>query len=246
MASRPSAKRRSVAGCASATTQTSARGSCRSARVRGVRRSRSGARSRARGTRATCESHRQLQHRTVLLPLPARPAGPVRILFQQHRGKPGHAWREAGGRFQRIVYHPHGLATGDSVMTGLTHPPGEQIECDPLGNAAASAAAASTQLDACAEDSESDRRARLSEAVPKAPPVGVMIVSAQPGGKRYQSEPDHEEDQVPKGFQPWQRPVHRLTLSRRLQLGNRGPARRRGCGCGTPRRPATWDSSGRR
>lgn len=46
-----------------------------------------------------------------------RPAGPVRILFQQHRGKPGHAWREAGGRFQRIVYHPHGLATGDSVMT---------------------------------------------------------------------------------------------------------------------------------
>ena len=47
----------------------------------------------------------------------ARPAGPVRILFQQQRGKPGHAWREAGGRFQRIVYHPHGLATGDSVMT---------------------------------------------------------------------------------------------------------------------------------
>jgi hypothetical protein len=47
----------------------------------------------------------------------ARPGGPVRIVFQQRRGKPGYSWREPGGRFQRIVYHPHGLITADSVMT---------------------------------------------------------------------------------------------------------------------------------
>jgi SIR2-like domain len=47
----------------------------------------------------------------------ARPAGPVRIVFQQPQSKPSHTWREPGGRFQRLVYHPHGLATADSVMT---------------------------------------------------------------------------------------------------------------------------------
>jgi hypothetical protein len=47
----------------------------------------------------------------------ARPAGPVRIMFQQPKGKPAYTWREPGGRFQRLVYHPHGLATLDTVMT---------------------------------------------------------------------------------------------------------------------------------
>lgn len=47
----------------------------------------------------------------------ARPAGPFRILFQSATAKPTYTWRELGGRFQRIVYHPHGLATADSVMT---------------------------------------------------------------------------------------------------------------------------------
>jgi hypothetical protein len=46
-----------------------------------------------------------------------RPAGPVRILFQQSLGKPLYTWREPGDRFQRIVYHPHGLVTADCVMT---------------------------------------------------------------------------------------------------------------------------------
>lgn len=49
--------------------------------------------------------------------LAARPAGPVRILFQQPPGRPRHTWREPGGHFQRLAYHPHGLATADAVMT---------------------------------------------------------------------------------------------------------------------------------
>jgi len=47
----------------------------------------------------------------------ARPAGPVRILFQQPLGKPAYTWREPRGRFQRLVYHPHGLVTASTVMT---------------------------------------------------------------------------------------------------------------------------------
>ncbi len=46
-----------------------------------------------------------------------RSAGPVRIMFQQPQGQPAYSWREPGGRFQRLVYHPHGLATVDTVMT---------------------------------------------------------------------------------------------------------------------------------
>ncbi len=51
----------------------------------------------------------------------ARPAGPARILFQQPQGKPAYTWREPGGRFQRLVYHPHGLATVDTVMTATQY-----------------------------------------------------------------------------------------------------------------------------
>jgi hypothetical protein len=51
----------------------------------------------------------------------ARPAGPVRILFQQPQGKPAYTWREPGGRFQRLAYHPHGLATVDTVMTATQY-----------------------------------------------------------------------------------------------------------------------------
>jgi hypothetical protein len=47
----------------------------------------------------------------------ARSAGPARIAFQQPSGRPTYTWREPGGRFQRLVYHPHGLATIDTVMT---------------------------------------------------------------------------------------------------------------------------------
>ncbi len=51
----------------------------------------------------------------------ARPGGPVRIVFQQAQGKPLYSWREPGGRFQRLVYHPHGLATADTVMTATQY-----------------------------------------------------------------------------------------------------------------------------
>ena len=47
----------------------------------------------------------------------ARPGGPMRIVYQQAQGKPLYSWREPSGRFQRLVYHPHGLATADTVMT---------------------------------------------------------------------------------------------------------------------------------
>jgi len=50
-----------------------------------------------------------------------RPGGPVRVLFQQAPGKPSYTWREPGGRFQRLVYHPHGLATADTVMTATQY-----------------------------------------------------------------------------------------------------------------------------
>ena len=49
-----------------------------------------------------------------------RSAGPIRLMVHQPRGTPVQTWREsgnAGGRFQRLVYHPHGLATVESVMT---------------------------------------------------------------------------------------------------------------------------------
>jgi hypothetical protein len=51
---------------------------------------------------------------TLLL---ARPAGPTRILFQQPDLLPSYTWREPGGVFQRLAYHPHGLATAGAVMT---------------------------------------------------------------------------------------------------------------------------------
>jgi hypothetical protein len=49
--------------------------------------------------------------------LVGRAAGPVRIMFQQPPGQPTFTWREPGGHFQRLVYHPHGLATSETVMT---------------------------------------------------------------------------------------------------------------------------------
>ena len=56
----------------------------------------------------------------------ARPGGPVRLLVQQPEGIPRYEWREGSGRFQRIVYHPHGLATGGSVMTKSQYKANEQ------------------------------------------------------------------------------------------------------------------------
>lgn len=50
-----------------------------------------------------------------------RPAGPVRILFQQPSGQPMYTWREPGGHFQRLVYHPHGLATVNTIMTAAQY-----------------------------------------------------------------------------------------------------------------------------
>lgn len=50
-----------------------------------------------------------------------RPAGPVRIVFQQPPGQPTYTWREPGGRFQRLVYHPHGLATVNTIMTATQY-----------------------------------------------------------------------------------------------------------------------------
>ena len=50
-----------------------------------------------------------------------RSAGPVRIMFQQPQGQPTYSWREPGGHFQRLVYHPHGLATVDTVMTSAQY-----------------------------------------------------------------------------------------------------------------------------
>jgi hypothetical protein len=38
-------------------------------------------------------------------------------LVQLPRGRPAYTWREEGGKFQRIVYHPHGIATLATVMT---------------------------------------------------------------------------------------------------------------------------------
>jgi hypothetical protein len=46
-----------------------------------------------------------------------RPAGPVRIVSYKTRGRPTQRWQEPGDRFQRLVYHPHGLATADPIMT---------------------------------------------------------------------------------------------------------------------------------
>ena len=46
-----------------------------------------------------------------------RPGGPIRVLLQRPRGRPAYTWREEGGKFQRIVYHPHGLATLATAMT---------------------------------------------------------------------------------------------------------------------------------
>ncbi len=47
----------------------------------------------------------------------ARPCGPFLLRFQQRIGKRSLTWREQTARFQRLVYHPHGLATADTVMT---------------------------------------------------------------------------------------------------------------------------------
>jgi len=50
-----------------------------------------------------------------------RPAGPLRIVFQQPHGQPTYTWREPGGRFQRLLYHPHGLVTANTVMTAVQY-----------------------------------------------------------------------------------------------------------------------------
>src|SRR5262249_27714804 len=47
----------------------------------------------------------------------ARPAGPVRLLSYTEPNKPVFEHDEAADRFRRLVYHPHGLATGSTVMT---------------------------------------------------------------------------------------------------------------------------------
>jgi len=47
----------------------------------------------------------------------ARPCGPFLLRFQQSIAKRSLTWREQTARFQRLVYHPHGLATADTVMT---------------------------------------------------------------------------------------------------------------------------------
>ena len=47
----------------------------------------------------------------------ARPCGPFLLRFQQSIAKQSLTWREQTARFQRLVYHPHGLATADTVMT---------------------------------------------------------------------------------------------------------------------------------
>lgn len=47
----------------------------------------------------------------------ARPCGPFLLRFRQAIGKPSLTWREQTARFQRLVYHPHGLATAHTVMT---------------------------------------------------------------------------------------------------------------------------------
>jgi hypothetical protein len=46
-----------------------------------------------------------------------RPCGPFLLRFQQSIGKRSLTWREQTAHFQRLVYHPHGLATADTVMT---------------------------------------------------------------------------------------------------------------------------------
>ncbi|MCE3225153.1 MAG: hypothetical protein K0S58_3333 [Nitrospira sp.] len=50
-----------------------------------------------------------------------RSAGPIRIVLQQPQGKPRFTRHEGSGRFQRLVYHPHGLATVDTVMTATQY-----------------------------------------------------------------------------------------------------------------------------
>jgi hypothetical protein len=47
----------------------------------------------------------------------ARPAGPMRLCFQRQLDQPTPSWGEGSSRFRRLVYHPHGLVSGRSVMT---------------------------------------------------------------------------------------------------------------------------------
>jgi hypothetical protein len=60
---------------------------------------------------------------TVML---SRPAGPVRVVFQQSASSPAVTWREPSGSYARLAYHPHGLATADSVMTASQYARNEQ------------------------------------------------------------------------------------------------------------------------
>jgi hypothetical protein len=46
-----------------------------------------------------------------------RPAGPMRVLSYVDPHKPVFSHDEAAARFRRLIYHPHGLATGSAVMT---------------------------------------------------------------------------------------------------------------------------------
>ncbi len=47
----------------------------------------------------------------------ARPGGPSRVVFQGRNGEPETIYQELSDRHQRLVYHPHGLATAVPVMT---------------------------------------------------------------------------------------------------------------------------------
>jgi hypothetical protein len=49
--------------------------------------------------------------------LPARPAAPIRLVPYSNDRPSEFTWREPFGKFQRLVYHPHGLIITDPVMT---------------------------------------------------------------------------------------------------------------------------------
>jgi hypothetical protein len=51
----------------------------------------------------------------------ARPGGPIRLVPYSKRRSGDLTWREPFSSFHRIVYHPHGLITGDPVMTAADY-----------------------------------------------------------------------------------------------------------------------------
>ena len=51
----------------------------------------------------------------------ARPAGPIRLVPYSTSRAGEITWREPFSSFHRVVYHPHGLITGDPVMTAADY-----------------------------------------------------------------------------------------------------------------------------